>query len=244
MLNQTVLLKLKQRINKLDSDDFDNLQTWMAVEAINKAQIEWVRRQLVGTNILKQGDEQSERRIDDLNILLRTVNLILTELPLYYQSTNLPFLTITNNTDPNQYMAFKRLEVYATSECCPDPRLMIIYLIEEANAINYLLDDNKGPSFEWGETLASLVGRKIRIYTNDKFQISSAALMYYRIPRKMIVAGSQDPYTGLTFPNDTLLEFKDDICELIIDEAASILAKDIENEQVAQSTGSAAEQNN
>ena len=70
MLNSTIQLKIKQRLNKLDSQDYDNLECWHIVEAFNKAQVEWCRRQLHGFNQFKEGDEQSNRRIDDLQILL------------------------------------------------------------------------------------------------------------------------------------------------------------------------------
>ena len=41
MLNSTIVIKVKQRINKLDSQDYDNLECWQIVEAFNKAQVEW-----------------------------------------------------------------------------------------------------------------------------------------------------------------------------------------------------------
>jgi hypothetical protein len=59
MLNSTIEIKVKQRLNKLDSQDYDNIQCWQIVEAFNKAQVEWVRRQLHGTNAFKEGDESS-----------------------------------------------------------------------------------------------------------------------------------------------------------------------------------------
>ena len=56
MLNSAIVIKLKQRINKLDSQDYDNIECWQAVEAFNKAQVEWCRRQLHGLNVVKEGD--------------------------------------------------------------------------------------------------------------------------------------------------------------------------------------------
>ncbi len=239
MLNQTLQLKIKNRANKLDSQDYDNVEPWILCEVFNKSQIEWCRRQLVGTNILKEGDEQSERRIDDLEILLTTRNLTINHRPLFDESNLLP-----TNFFIDQYLAFKRLEVYATSECCPTPRLMVIYPAEEANAINYLTDDNKKPSLEWGETFSTIVGRRFRVYTNGEFTISSLALMYYRQPRRIQIAGSTDPYTGLPVTTDVTCEFKDDVVEVMIDDAASILTGDIENLYQQQRLKQQAEQNN
>ena len=36
MENQAILLKVKQRLNKLASDDYDNIETWQILEAFNK----------------------------------------------------------------------------------------------------------------------------------------------------------------------------------------------------------------
>ncbi len=238
MLNQTIQIKIQQRVNKLASTDYDNIHCWQICEAYNKAQVEWVRRQLVGTNILKQGDEQSERRVDDLNVLLRTRKLVLNHFKLYDESTTLPFMT------SDDYMAYKRIEVYATSDCCSDPRLMTVYMVEESNIINYLTDENKKPSFDWGETIGTFVGRKIRIYTNGEFTITSASLMYYHQPRRIEITGCQNVYTGLTPTADILSEFKDDIVEVILDDAASILLGDIENYPNSQRLKQEAESNN
>lgn len=238
MLNSTIQIKIQQRVNKLASSDFDNIHCWQICEAYNKAQVDWVRRQLVGTNVLQQGDEQSERRVDDLNVLLRTRKLDMLKRKLYYESPTLPFMT------PDDYMAYKRLEVYATSECCTEPRLMVVYMVEESNVINYLTDDNKKPSFEWGETIATLVGRKIRVYTNDEFEVGSTSLMYYHQPRRIAVAGCANIYTGETNPAEVTSEFKDDIVEVIIDDAAAILLGDIENYGNMQREQQTAEHNN
>ena len=71
MDNLTIRLKINERVNKLDSNDYDNIHDWKIVEAFNKAAVDWSRRQLHGTNSHKTGDEQSKRRIDDLQVLLR-----------------------------------------------------------------------------------------------------------------------------------------------------------------------------
>jgi hypothetical protein len=234
-VNNTVLqLKVKERLNKLDSKDYDNLECWQIVEAYNKASVEWSRRQLVGSNILKQGDEQSKRRVDDLQVLLTTVPLSLSAVKLYTESDLLPV----------NYLEFKRLEVYASKDCCKDPRLMTIYLSEEANAINSLKDDNKKPSFEWGETFTTLVGNRVRIYTNDDFVVDSAKLMYYKQPNKIQVAGCTDPNTGAVSSVDVESEFKEDVIEIIIDAACAIIAGDIENMTQYQRNSQNSEKNN
>ena len=94
MINNTQLqIKFRQRLNKLASNDFDNIECWQIVEAFNKAQIEWVRRQLHGTNAHKEGDEMSTKRIDDLQKLLTSQKIIqLMKRDVYRFQDNLPRL--------------------------------------------------------------------------------------------------------------------------------------------------------
>ena len=233
MLNQTILLKAKQRLNKLDSSDYDNIQPWQIVEAFNKGQVDWSRRNLHGLNVVKEGDEQSTRRLDDLQVLITTTTLTLTDRQTYFESTGMP-------TD---YLQFKRVSGKAKNECCP-ARPMVIYLAEQGNLDELLRDKNKQPSFDWGETFCTLKGNKIQIYTNELFTPIDVQLSFYRQPIKIQIAGVQDPYTGLTPVTDVVSEFKDDLVELLIDEAVKILSGDIESGNQVQRESQAVEGNN
>jgi hypothetical protein len=232
MQNSVLVIKIKQRLNKLDSQDYDNIECWQIVEAFNKSQVEWVRRQLHGINIVKEGDEQSTRRIDDLQLLLGTINV--------------PFVKsdISAYADlPANYLQWKRVDVYAKKGCCDDRR-MSVYLAEEGNLNQLLFDNAKKPSFEWAETFATLKSNKVNVYTNNEFDISSGALTYYRQPIRVEIQGCVDPYTGVQTVTDVECEFKDDIVELLIDEAASILAGDIESGNQFSRGTETAERNN
>jgi hypothetical protein len=229
MNNSTLRLKVMQRLNKLASNDYDNIECWQIVEAFNKAQVQWVRRQLVGVNILKQGDEQSKRKIDDLQPLLNVADMAYSNMPGY----------VISETLPADYMEFKRVDAYGSNDCCPDPRRFVVYLAEEANAAILLRDENKKPSFDWAETFCTLAGNKIKIYTNDDFTVTDAKLMYYREPVKIEIQGCVNPYTGTVSTTDVECEFKEDVTETIIDDAVQILAGDIESitqYQIAQAS--------
>jgi hypothetical protein len=233
MLNSTILLKVKQRLNKLDSLDYDNIQDWQVVEAFNKGQVDWCRRNLHGLNIVKEGDEQSTRRIDDLQPLLNTIPLTVTNRQTYYESDTLPA----------NYMQWKRISAKASSDCC-DPRRMVVYLAETANLDELLRDNNKKPSFKWAETFATMQSNKIQVYTNGEFAVVDPTLTYYRQPIRIEIAGVKDPYTGLTPAVDVPCEFKDDLTELLIDECAKIIAGDIESINQLQRQTQATENNN
>lgn len=234
MNNQILRLKLKQRLNKLSSNDYDNLENWQIIEAFNKAQVEWVRRMLHGNNLYKEGDELSKRRIDDLQILLTELPLVGTSNDQYFQTTNFP---------PANYLEYKRVSTNAVTDCCPEPRSMTVYLGEVANVDLYLRDPLKRPDFEWGETFLTMLNNTIRIYLRE-FTLSNPVLTYYRQPRGIEFAGVLNPYTGVVSAVDVTSEFKDDIVELILDDTAALIAGDIENFNQMQREQQSAERNN
>ena len=120
---------------------------------------------------------------------------------------------------------------------------MTVYLSEEANVDLIMRDPLKRPDFEWGETYCTIQGNRIRIYKRD-FNIINPLLTYYRKPREIEIEGCTDPYTLVTSIADIECEFKDDIVELLIDEACSIIAGDINDaNQYIRGSGSA-EKNN
>jgi hypothetical protein len=117
--------------------------------------------------------------------------------------------------------------------------MTVTYLAEEENVSLLLGDSLKKPSFEWGETFCTFVGNHLRVYTGNDFEVATAILMYYRFPVKVQFAGCVDPYTLQASPVDVECEFKDDIAEILVDEAVQILAGDMESitqYQIAQST--------
>lgn len=237
MNNQTLLIKLKQRLNKLASNDYDNIECWQFVEAFNKGQVAWCRRNLHGENPNREGDEQSTSRIDDLQKLLVTSQgFTMTDEGLYSYSALAEW--------PTDYLRYKRVLLNAVNDCCEEPKRMTVYLVEEGNVDVFLDDSNIRPDFMWGETFATIAGNKLNVYHNKKFTVDLCKLMYYRQPRKIQISGCMDPYTNTRPTANIECEFTDDLTELLIDEAAGILAGDIENFNQVQRLNNNVDKNN
>ena len=137
--NTTLQIKFRQRLNKLASNDFDNIECWQIVEAFNKAQIEWCRRQLRGTNQYKEGDEMSKRRIDDLQPLLRELTFG-SGAPAIPGGKAVQYTLFTGGI-AEDFLEFKKVTAFATKECCkedPNGRIIQVYLAEAAN-VNLML---------------------------------------------------------------------------------------------------------
>ena len=218
MNNNLILIKVKERLNKLDSQDYDNIETWKIQEAFNKAQLEFCRNQIHGNNQRKEGDESTKMLIDDMQLLL-------TE----FKMNNLtPFQKYTE-TDPlpADYLWYKRLSCNSISKCC-GKNSMTIYLDVNADVDNLLIDEFKRPSVEWGETFATLINNTARIYTNNEFEVGDVILTYYRLPRTIRFAGAWDYDLNQIEPVNVQCELKDDIIEIIVNDTVAILAGDTE----------------
>jgi len=217
MTNAQLQIKIKERLNKLSSQDYENIECWQIAEAFNKGQLEWIRRQINGINQLKSGEGSTKINYDDIQKLIKTISLSGTNYSTSWTSSNYP-------TD---YLFYSSVYVMGKNDCCPD-RNILVYLVDKADLYVILRDANKKPSFEWGETVAIMADNTLTIYTDGQFQISSADFTYFRLPVPVSFLGCTDINTGLPSA-EVACEFKDDIAEILVDEAVSILAGDIES---------------
>jgi hypothetical protein len=205
----------------------------MIAEAFNKAMDAWVSRQLQGINQTKSTAEGSIRSIDKLQVILKQAPLTVTNKGLYYEATL-----------PSDYVEWSRISADAQrDDCCP-PRKLKIFLGEEADVDLALLDKNRQPSYEWGETFATIMSGTFRLYTNNCFEIANPAITYYRRPAHIKIAGCTDPDTGLPVLVDVECEFSNTVTETIIDEGAAILADDMDNYNKMQVLNQNAEHSN
>jgi hypothetical protein len=233
MKNSVIKVKVKQRMNKLASNDYDNIMDWQIVEAFNKGMVGWCRRQIQGTNLTKTGNESSNRRIDDIQVLLTTLSMQFGKKDGYYAS----------NSFPKDYFQWKRISAKMKADCC-EPRPAMIYLAEEGNVDELLRDVNKNPNFQWAETFCTMGGNVIKIYTNNKFDIQDIVLTYFRQPRRIQILGTVNPYTTEPSLEEVECEFKEDVIELLIDECVKIITGDIESITANQIAEQSVEQNN
>jgi hypothetical protein len=218
MTNNEIQIKVKERLNKLASFDYDNLECWQIQEAFNKAQLEWTRRVIHGYTQKKESAEQGIGGLDDLQMLLSQTSLSDFDRGIYSETEPLP----------DNYLHYVRTTATVKSECCPE-RSMTVYLAEESNVDDLLTDSFKSPNFEWAETFSTVMGGRIRIYTDKKFTVTNVNLVYYRKPTPIAFVSCINLTTGDSNTKDITCEFNDDVAEILVDNAAMILAGDIES---------------
>lgn len=219
MTNNELQIKVKQRLNKLASGDYDNLECWQITEAFNRAQLLFVRSLLRGYNLPQIGDEGSKFTIDDLEPLIEDLPISVTDQGIYYATSA--------NDYPEDFNSFKRLSAKGTGQCCTNKPL-VLYDAREADVDVLLRDPLRSPSIEWGETFFTRQGNTFKIFTNDLFDISDVVLTYYRNPVNVAILNCVD-LNDNPITTDVECEFKEDVCELLISYTAAILAGDIES---------------
>jgi hypothetical protein len=120
---------------------------------------------------------------------------------------------------------------------------MTVYLAEEANVDLIMRDPLKRPDFEWSETFCTMAANTVKVYRKD-FTVVEPTLTYYRQPVRMEILSCLDPYTTIESAVGVECEFKDDVVELIIDEAVAIIAGDIDSVNQYTRGSQSAEKNN
>ena len=196
--------KINLRLNKDASQDYDNIWNYVKSEAFNKAVTDWVRRQYRGNNQKQEGDEETVARVDDLQFLLKTDFLTIRDKGVFVET----------NKIPSDYLYYKRVTPYVSKGSCSGVTIKS-HLKEEANVDDLL---PSLPSFEFEETFNTLINNKIHLFHNKQFTVDRLQLTYYRKPKV---------YDFKKLSDTT--EFKDDVADLITDEACKIIASDIES---------------
>lgn len=203
-----VVLKYQNRLNKSDSQDYDNLWWYQIEESFYKGMIEVIRSLKQGKNLKQESDEETSDNIDDLQSLLKTDIISFTNHDRYVECRKLP-------TD---FLYFKRISPKCNKGNCLNLQ-MKSYFREEANVDDLLIDYMTQPSFDMEQCFHTIAGNKIRIYHNNDFEIKEARLTYYAMP----------PRPTFDRNKEVKLDFKIDLIELFIDAGIRILSGDIES---------------
>lgn len=208
MTTRQILAKVNLRCNKAASEDYDNVWRYQVKEAYNKSVLDIIRRMIKGKTNTLEGDEETTSRIDDLQVLLVTDSLVSRNKGKFNETEKIP----------KDYLYYKRISPIVSKDNCSEVAIRSD-LKQEANVDSFL----DYPSFDFEETFHTIKGNRFYIYHNDEFKINSVFLTYYRTPKFV-------DFTKL----DEVIEFKDDFCELVVDQIASLINSDMESPNQVQ----------
>lgn len=208
--------KFKNRLNKGDSQDYQNIGPTEIQEVINKAALGLARRTLHGFNQFREGKEGSKTRISDFQVLLKTKRLSGSHKDIFFISGKIP-------TD---YFEHSQVTGIVDKKECISVTIPSD-LIETSNVNTYLSSGDKQPSFDFEQSFHTLQENKIKFYHNNDFTVKELEFVYYKKPQFIEIPGAFISTGGIG--KNMEIEFKDDLMEIIIDEAVRIKAEDIES---------------
>jgi hypothetical protein len=218
MTTRDIIVKVKKRVNKEDTEDFDNLSLFSIIEAYNKAQLNILDYLTGQKNQYQQGSEATTENINKISSLInkKPKELALTKEQDFYFSEEFP----------QDY--FKYVASYSTgyNDKCSEKKIYHNF-VEESNINLIVKNENQGPSFEWSQAPLTIAQNTLKIHTDNKFNLKKAYLTYYRYPVEIDIQGYiKSDGTSSTTINP---ELPKKVIELIIDEAVRIIQGDIQN---------------
>lgn len=209
MTSKKAQLRVKNGLNKLDSQDYPNIKAWKIEEAVNTAALRFCRRRA-------ETKENTIKAVDDLQVLLKSAKLSGSNRDTFFISHKLP-------TD---YIGHSRVTPICNKGNCIGIKI-VSEPIENSNVDELLQDFSSQPSFDFEQTFHVLSGNKVKVYHNGDFEVKEIELDYYKTPQYITFPSTPQIDGGIG--KDMTWEFKDDICDLIIEEAIAILSGDTEN---------------
>ena len=178
----SLLYKIDQRLNKLSTNEHQQIQLEDKILALNEAQIKLIKQKVDGFSVPSRlGMDSFKKRYEDLQ------NLIIdyTNQPLPLTESN----PAINKWDADitvlepKYLFYVDSYVLANKGKCKDRILWINEDLSKHGDLSILLNnDHYKPSFEYQETLNALSSDVMSVYTDGTFTPTTVNIMYLRYP--------------------------------------------------------------
>jgi len=178
----SLLYKIDQRLNKLSTNEHQQIQLEDKILALNEAQIKLIKQKVDGFSVPSRlGMDSFKKRYEDLQ------NLII-------DYTNQPLPLTESNPAINQwdaditvlepkYLFYVDSYVLANKGKCKDRILWINEDLSKHGDLSILLNnDHYKPSFEYQETLNAVSSDVMSVYTDGTFTPTTVNIMYLRYP--------------------------------------------------------------
>ena len=179
----SLLYKIDQRLNKLSTNDHQQIQLEDKILALNEAQIKLIKQKVDGFSVVSGlGLDAFKKRYEDLQSLVVSYN-------------NQPLTLSLMNAELNQwkaslhvlvpkYMFYIDSYVLADKGRCKDRKIWINRDLAKHGDLSHILNNTHyRPSFEYQETFNFLSSDEISIFTDGTFTPKEICIMYMRYPQ-------------------------------------------------------------
>jgi hypothetical protein len=178
----SLLYKIDQKLNKLSTNEHQQIQLEDKILALNEAQIKLIKQKVDGFSVVSGlGLDSFKKRYEDLQSLVITYN-------------NQPLTLRVKNPELNQwsaglhqlnpkYMFYIDSYVLADKGRCKDRKIWINRDLAKHGDLSLLLNnDHYKPSFEYQETFNFLSSDEISVFTDGTFTPTKIYISYMRYP--------------------------------------------------------------
>jgi len=185
--------EVKLKLNKVDSQDYENLIVPEIDWYLNEAQNIFIKQRYGISNSKRKGFETSQKRIDDLRELV-------------VKGTIIPFATSLADINtfeaclPINYMFYIRSRIDLNKEGCGDKQAVSAVQVQHDDLNEFLDDPFYSPSFEWEEVPIVFMGTNstsctfgtVLGYSDGTFTLTDLRLDYLRHPVRISWGGGID----------------------------------------------------
>lgn len=226
----SLLYKIDQKLNKLSTNEHQQIPLEDKILALNEAQIKLIKQKVDGQSTVSGlGLDAFKKRYEDLQKLVVSYK----DLPLTLKNAQVNQWSADLDLLNPKYMFYVDSYVIASKGLCIDRKIWINKDLSKHGDLSLLLNnDHYKPSFEYQETFNSLSSNEMSIYTDGTFTPSKLWVSYMRYPVYIDKAGyikfDGTPSTNVNCELELYLE--DELLDLTVQN----LAMYIENQSAVQ----------
>jgi hypothetical protein len=178
----SLLYKIDQKLNKLSTNEHQQIQLEDKILALNEAQIKLIKQKVDGISVMSGGLDAFKKRYEDLQSLVMNYNHQPLKLKLKNPEIN-QWSANVHDLSP-KYMFYVDSYILASKGRCKDRKIWINRDLAKHGDLQFILNnDHYKPSFEYQETFNSLSSDEISIFTDGTFTPSTINIMYMRYPK-------------------------------------------------------------
>jgi hypothetical protein len=185
----SLLYKIDQRLNKLSTNEHQQIALEDKILALNEAQIKLIKQKVDGfSTVSGMGLDSFKKRYEDLQSLV--VGYEDGELPLTLENAKLNQWKANVHALTPAYMFYIDSYVLANKGRCTDRVIWINRDLAKHGDLQYCLNNvHYKPSFEYQETFNFISSDEISIFTDGTFTPTKIYISYMRYPVYIDKAG-------------------------------------------------------
>lgn len=228
----SLLYKIDQKLNKLSTNEHQEIQLEDKILALNEAQIKLIKQKADGISTTSgMGMDAFKKRYEDLQKLVELYEDH--HLPLTLTDPQLNKWTASLAGISPAYMFYLDSFVIADKGRCKDRIIWINKDLARHGDLQFLLNNNHyKPSFEYQETFNFISSDELSIFTDGTFTPKYVAVSYLRYPQYIDKAG-YIKFDG-TASTDVDCELKSYMEDELLDLTVTCLAMYTENTAAVQ----------